>query len=132
MPISFSCATCGKPYVVDERFAGKKAACRMCGNVNLIPSAEYAAGAPLPLPTQQQPGTRPGVIPDDFDPLPLSAAEPEPEPQEEFEFADETPVRSPESVEPVLPVVADEDDDEAPLELVDDEPPLPRVKGVTP
>ena len=40
MPISFSCATCGKPYVVDDRFAGKKAACRMCGNVNLIPSAE--------------------------------------------------------------------------------------------
>ena len=29
-----------------ERFAGKKAACRMCGNVNRIPSAEYASLRP--------------------------------------------------------------------------------------
>src|SRR5687767_7644181 len=79
MPISFSCATCGKPYVVDERFAGKKAACRMCGNVNWIPSAEYAGGRPGPAreqAKQQQPppapAARPGVIPDEFDPLPMS------------------------------------------------------------
>src|SRR3954471_7833129 len=96
MPISFSCATCGKPYVVDDRFAGKKAACRMCGNVNLIPSAEYAGLRPIPLPNQKPPaggrggvipdnyddampvepapGARPGVIPDDFDSLPLAVA----------------------------------------------------------
>jgi HEAT repeat protein len=39
MPISFTCGTCGKPYKVDERFAGKKAACRACGTINRIPSA---------------------------------------------------------------------------------------------
>ena len=39
MPISFTCGTCGKPYKVDERFAGKKAACRACGTINKIPGA---------------------------------------------------------------------------------------------
>ena len=38
MPIAFACGTCGKPYKVDERFAGKKAACRACGTVNNIPA----------------------------------------------------------------------------------------------
>jgi HEAT repeat protein len=39
MPISFTCGTCGKPYKVDERFGGKKAACRACGTINRIPGA---------------------------------------------------------------------------------------------
>src|SRR5207248_2015992 len=40
MAISFSCGTCGKPYKVDERFAGKKAKCRACGAINKIPGNE--------------------------------------------------------------------------------------------
>src|SRR6476620_3298540 len=43
MPISFACGTCGKPYKVDERFAGKKAACRACGTVNNIPTGKGTA-----------------------------------------------------------------------------------------
>jgi len=42
MAISFNCSRCGKAYQVDERFAGKKAACRACGAVNRIPSEDRA------------------------------------------------------------------------------------------
>src|SRR4051794_29828429 len=45
MPISFACGTCGKPYKVDERFAGKKAACRACGTVNNIPTGKGSVRA---------------------------------------------------------------------------------------
>jgi HEAT repeat protein len=71
MAISFSCGTCGKPYKVDERFAGKKAKCRACGAINKIPGDE--------------PHTRPGLLDplappvDDGDdaPLPLAGVEEE-------------------------------------------------------
>jgi HEAT repeat protein len=49
MAISFSCGTCGKPYKVDERFAGKKAKCRGCGAINKIPAGN-------------EPHARPGLL----------------------------------------------------------------------
>lgn len=47
MAILFTCKTCGKPYQVDERFAGKKAACRACGTINAIPAESEADDIPL-------------------------------------------------------------------------------------
>src|SRR2546430_10974526 len=69
MAISFSCGPCGKPYKVDERFAGKKAKCRGCGAINKIPGNE--------------PHARPGLLEplapldDDDAPLPLAGVEEE-------------------------------------------------------
>jgi len=58
--IEVRCATCGKPYRVPPRFAGRTARCKVCGGE-------------LPIP-----GTPPAP-PDDDAPLPLA---PEPEPVE--------------------------------------------------
>jgi HEAT repeat protein len=91
MPIAFACGTCGKPYKVDERFAGKKAACRACGTVNNIPASggngSSRAGAAQPTPLQSEPVR---VASDDEDAFPLgvmgealelAAVEPELEPE---------------------------------------------------
>ncbi|HSI36681.1 MAG TPA: HEAT repeat domain-containing protein [Tepidisphaeraceae bacterium] len=45
MAITFACGNCGKAYRVDDRFAGKKAACKACGTVNVIPAAAPDAAA---------------------------------------------------------------------------------------
>src|SRR5437868_4269517 len=66
MAISFSCGTCGKPYKVDERFAGKKAKCRGCGAINKIPGNEPHA----------RPGLLEPLAPLDDDDAPASASPP--------------------------------------------------------
>jgi hypothetical protein len=43
MSIQVSCAGCGKSYRVDDRFAGKRAKCKACGNEMLVPAAAAAA-----------------------------------------------------------------------------------------
>jgi hypothetical protein len=37
--ITFKCSKCGYEYKVADEHAGKKARCKSCENVNLIPSA---------------------------------------------------------------------------------------------
>lgn len=37
MTVSFECANCGKSFVVDASFAGKRGRCKQCGTVNRIP-----------------------------------------------------------------------------------------------
>ncbi len=37
--INFKCSKCGHEYKVADEYAGKKARCKNCENVNLIPSA---------------------------------------------------------------------------------------------
>src|SRR5438105_2234896 len=39
MSIKVGCIQCGKVYQVDDRFAGKKAKCKACGNVLEVPAA---------------------------------------------------------------------------------------------
>lgn len=39
MPISFDCQ-CGKNYSVKDEFAGKRAKCKACGRVNVVPEPE--------------------------------------------------------------------------------------------
>ena len=39
MSISFACGQCGKPFTVDDQFAGKKGKCKQCGATMQIPSA---------------------------------------------------------------------------------------------
>ena len=40
MPITLSCAGCGFSSTVDEAHAGKRAKCKRCGTVNVIPSPQ--------------------------------------------------------------------------------------------
>ncbi|HYE21399.1 MAG TPA: hypothetical protein VEA69_23330, partial [Tepidisphaeraceae bacterium] len=49
MAITFACGNCGKAYRVDDRFAGKKAACKACGTVNVIPAAAAPADDRAPI-----------------------------------------------------------------------------------
>src|SRR5882672_10146450 len=83
MAISFTCGTCGKPYKVDERFAGKKAACRACRTVNKIPlagAAKLRAGPPdgLRSVVQSEPvRVAPGLLDDDLA-LPLAELDEDP------------------------------------------------------
>jgi hypothetical protein len=37
--ITFKCSKCGHEYRVADEYAGKKARCKSCENVNLIPAA---------------------------------------------------------------------------------------------
>jgi DNA-directed RNA polymerase subunit RPC12/RpoP len=38
--IKFQCSNCGKNYRVTDEYAGKRARCKDCGTVNVIPSRE--------------------------------------------------------------------------------------------
>ena len=113
MAISFTCGTCGKPYKVDERFAGKKAACRACGTVNRIPGEEGAQDVAMPGPAMttlqtmsvRVPTVNGGILPVQAEPeesdadraAALAAAE------EGLELTDE-PELAPEPSRPVLRV----------------------------
>ncbi len=58
MPISFNCGQCGKPYVVSDGLAGKKAMCKQCSNRMTIPGdavAEVPAAAPVSRPASPRP-----------------------------------------------------------------------------
>jgi HEAT repeat protein len=61
MAIGFACGNCGKAYRIDERFAGKKVACRTCGKINVVPGAPSPA-TPVSLQQQPQPQAPEGVI----------------------------------------------------------------------
>jgi DNA-directed RNA polymerase subunit RPC12/RpoP len=50
--INFKCSKCGHDYKVADEYAGKKARCKSCENVNLIPSA-----ALKPAQTAKVPGS---------------------------------------------------------------------------
>ena len=39
MSIEFDCATCGKHFNVSDALAGKRAKCKVCGNIIKIPAA---------------------------------------------------------------------------------------------
>ena len=41
--IKFRCASCGHEYRVPSEYAGKKARCKSCNNVNTIPEPEKTA-----------------------------------------------------------------------------------------
>lgn len=49
MSISITCDQCGKQYNVTEDLAGKRAKCKQCGAVLVIPSAQPAPDADSPL-----------------------------------------------------------------------------------
>lgn len=61
MSIRAQCGACGKTYQVDDRFAGRKATCKACGEAMLVPgtrvpSAKSAAPAQaVPTSAQRQP-----------------------------------------------------------------------------
>src|SRR5688572_20129435 len=55
MAITFACGNCGKAYRVDDRFAGKKAACKACGTINLIPAPAPAGNVAPPAPIDVAP-----------------------------------------------------------------------------
>ena len=38
MKIQFFCKKCGQKYIVDEKYAGKKAKCKKCDNVIQVPN----------------------------------------------------------------------------------------------
>lgn len=48
MSIKVRCDGCGKTYQVDDRFAGKKAKCKACGQGMQVPGAPVAASASSP------------------------------------------------------------------------------------
>ena len=48
MSIKVSCDGCGKTYQVDDRFAGKKAKCKACGQGMQVPGARVPANASPP------------------------------------------------------------------------------------
>lgn len=84
MAISFACGNCGKAYKVDDKFAGKKAACKACGTINLIPgaapqSASPARSASVAAPKRTAKASTPPPIPVDhgfdFDALEHAASE---------------------------------------------------------
>ena len=74
MAISFTCGTCNKPYKVDERFAGKKAACRACGAINQIPSGGGAV-APPPTTSRLPPAPVHARFPSVADPLQVTESD---------------------------------------------------------
>ena len=43
--IQFSCSKCNHEYRVPDEYAGKKARCKKCKNVNLIPESMVAASS---------------------------------------------------------------------------------------
>ncbi len=49
MSISFQCPACGKGFSVGDEFAGKKAKCKQCGGVMVVPAAS-APKKPAPAP----------------------------------------------------------------------------------
>jgi predicted Zn finger-like uncharacterized protein len=53
MTIVFSCANCGKRFEVDEGVAGKKAKCKQCGHIFMIPTPRAVA----PQPASRQPSS---------------------------------------------------------------------------
>ncbi len=50
MSINVTCGACDKRYVLPDKFAGRKAKCKGCGQTMEIPSAEGAAADNLGLP----------------------------------------------------------------------------------
>ena len=67
MSIEFNCATCGKPFKVDDQWAGKRAKCKGCGNVITIPGPETVA------PVESRPTPPPLPPPPLPPPLPVAA-----------------------------------------------------------
>ena len=75
MPIAFDCPHCGKNYRVADTNAGKRFACKECGNPVTVPGAQAAAaparqaapaqrpaGGNRPAPAQRPaPGNRPAA-----------------------------------------------------------------------
>lgn len=53
--LHFDCEKCGKPFHVDDQFAGKKGRCRWCGQIMRIPENPH----PLPEPSHAADSTTP-------------------------------------------------------------------------
>lgn len=68
--ISFNCPHCGKRFAVSDHWAGKKAACKTCGNAMIIPEAPLQV---LPAPGGEPTASRPGKIVVSFDASPGEA-----------------------------------------------------------
>ena len=96
MLIVFSCGNCGRKFEKDESLAGKKARCKDCGHVFVIPTPSRRP-APVAAPTRMaaavdagRPGPSPNhsatpqftkVVEDPygFNDVPIAKPEPEPE-----------------------------------------------------
>lgn len=48
--ITFKCSKCGHEYKVADEYAGKKARCKSCDNVNAIPSPTAKPAQPERVP----------------------------------------------------------------------------------
>jgi len=74
MSITARCGDCAKAYKVDEKFAGKKLKCKVCGGVIAVP--KVVSAVPLDAPTRvisrsapARPASRPAPPPVDDDPF---------------------------------------------------------------
>lgn len=55
MPIEFSCPNCARPYKVGEANAGKRFACKQCGNAIQVPDEGVQSTAPATSPAAAAP-----------------------------------------------------------------------------
>ena len=101
MTIVFSCANCGKRFEVDRTVAGKKAKCKQCGHIFVIPTPRVVA----PQPASRQPASRR----DDEDAWSARQAEPVPDPFDRFGLHEPTPAAKP-AASTYLPSYADEEE----------------------
>jgi DNA-directed RNA polymerase subunit RPC12/RpoP len=76
MAVVFSCANCGKRFEVDSSVADKKAKCKQCGHIFLIPTPRAVA----PQPASRQPASRRG----EAEAWPARQAAPVPDPFDRF------------------------------------------------
>lgn len=60
MSIKTKCDGCGKSYQVDDKFAGKKAKCKACGQVMVVPAAGAAAAPAKSAGAPQRSTSKPG------------------------------------------------------------------------
>ncbi len=113
MLLVFSCTNCGKKFEKDESLAGKKARCKDCGHVFVIPTPSRRSElAPVGSPNQGVPASNSGRS--------TSLASRAPEPS----YAD--PVEDPYGLNDVPPAVSEGEPEFATLVNADDEIALPR------
>jgi hypothetical protein len=75
MSIVFYCQSCGSRFEVDDRLAGKKAACRKCGQRTTIPKAEHLASM-MAMPAMRVDGAAAAKPPEPASPRLTPLAEP--------------------------------------------------------
>lgn len=71
MPIEFNCPHCQRPYKVADANAGKRFACKQCGNAVQVPGGQPA---PAPAPAARPMARAPGAAPRPAGPSPQPGA----------------------------------------------------------